>query len=79
MRELGFGYRAKYINQAAKLIHAKNLELKESWLHTLRSLPYEDVHNALIEISGVGPKVADCIVILNTYIMLSYILINFSV
>ncbi|OAL25380.1 hypothetical protein AYO20_10490 [Fonsecaea nubica] len=80
LRELGFGYRAKYIYQTAKMI----AEDRESgWLDTLRNpespayrttkpFPagemkpegrdgYRAAHEKLLELQGVGPKVADCI------------------
>jgi N-glycosylase/DNA lyase len=57
LRELGFGYRAKYIAQTAKQLH----ELGPEWLDSLPNLPYEKVKDQLLQLSGVGPKVADCI------------------
>jgi len=48
------GYRADYIKDAAR----RNLPLKE-----LQSAPTEDVRKALMEIKGVGPKVADCVLL----------------
>ncbi|KAK2794812.1 8-oxoguanine glycosylase ogg1 [Onygenales sp. PD_12] len=80
LRELGFGYRAKYIYQTA-LIVANNRE--EGWLDYLRNPEcpsfgaaaaasagemaehgregYRKAHESLLELQGVGPKVADCI------------------
>ncbi|TQV99785.1 N-glycosylase/DNA lyase [Cordyceps javanica] len=74
LRELGFGYRAKYIAQTARVI-AK--EKPAGWLETLRnpesalktvgmvaadSVPtYKAAHEELLALTGVGPKVADCV------------------
>lgn len=54
LRELGFGYRAKYISQTAKCIQEKH---NPDWLHSLRSVNYEDAHAQLIQLPGVGDKV----------------------
>ncbi|EEH42857.1 8-oxoguanine glycosylase OGG1 [Paracoccidioides brasiliensis Pb18] len=79
LRELGFGYRAKYIYQTA-LIVANHRE--EGWLNSLRNPEcpsfgakplsagemmeggregYRKAHDCLLELQGVGPKVADCV------------------
>ena len=74
LRELGFGYRAKYIAQTARVIA---LEKPAGWLETLRNpesamqttqhvpgdkLPtYREAHDELLSLTGVGPKVADCV------------------
>ncbi|XP_078517978.1 N-glycosylase/DNA lyase isoform X2 [Lissotriton helveticus] len=58
LRDLGFGYRAKFISQSAQAI------LKEhgpDWLPSLRSVPYEEAKAALCALPGVGAKVADCV------------------
>ncbi|KJK78914.1 hypothetical protein H634G_05729 [Metarhizium anisopliae BRIP 53293] len=74
LRELGFGYRAKYIANTARVVA---LEKPSSWLESLRnprhsgpgllssagsSNPtYKGAHEALLSLTGVGPKVADCV------------------
>lgn len=79
LRQLGFGYRAKYLHQTAVIIAT---ERERGWLDNLRnpesSLPgreacfagamveggragYRFAHEALLELQGVGPKVADCV------------------
>jgi N-glycosylase/DNA lyase len=55
LRALGLGYRAKWI---AAL---KNIDL--GWLYSLRALPYQTAKKELCTINGVGPKVADCILL----------------
>jgi N-glycosylase/DNA lyase len=57
LRDTGFGYRAKFIPKSAQQILAKGL----GWLESLRSMPYPAAAEALQELHGVGPKVADCI------------------
>ena len=74
LRELGFGYRAKYIVETARRVaHEK----PASWLESLRNpetpgsgalfVPqeehknYKEAHEELLSLSGVGPKVADCV------------------
>jgi N-glycosylase/DNA lyase len=60
LRELGFGYRAKYIQSTAHMI----AYVKPSgWLSSLRTQSYPIVKESLLELPGVGPKVADCVVI----------------
>lgn len=75
LRELGFGYRAKYIAETARTIA---LEKPANWLDSLRnprhscprdvqvdpvplSPTYKEAHEALLSLTGVGPKVADCV------------------
>lgn len=60
LRELGFGYRAKYIAQTAQQILQK--QEGEQWLWNLRNTSYAEAKAALVELAGVGPKVADCVV-----------------
>ena len=79
LRELGFGYRAKYIHKTAVMIAE---ERPEGWLNSLRNPEspafglkpspagpmkpegrdgYREAHEHLLELQGVGPKVADCV------------------
>lgn len=60
LRTAGFGYRAKYIQQAARRILDSGMDLLN-----LRTEPYPSVHEALLEVPGVGPKVADCIALMS--------------
>jgi len=53
---LGAGYRAKYLY---KVLREVDEQILESW----RVLSTEDLQKKLIELSGVGPKVADCIML----------------
>ena len=53
---IGAGYRAKYLYETVRLIDEKTLK---EW--DLLSTP--DLRKKLIGLSGVGPKVADCILL----------------
>jgi N-glycosylase/DNA lyase len=79
LRELGFGYRAKYIHQTAVMVAD---EREHGWLDSLRNPEspifgsklgsagdmkpegrdgYRHAHEKLLDLQGVGPKVADCV------------------
>lgn len=55
-QKLGLGYRAPQLYKALRQVDEQMLE---SW-HTLSS---SDLRNKLISLSGIGPKVADCILL----------------
>ena len=57
LRAKGFGYRAATIVGAAQALSKRD----GNWLENLRNSPYESAHQALCEIKGIGPKLADCI------------------
>ncbi|KAF7887807.1 hypothetical protein EAF00_010101 [Botryotinia globosa] len=74
LRVLGFGYRAKYIAQTASMVASKpkgwleNLRNPETFDMPFEGeLPaggrpgYRKAHEELLELQGVGPKVADCV------------------
>lgn len=62
LRQLGFGYRARYIHQTAMRFADKNdLQVTIPKLEELRNADYDTAHQFLLELTGVGPKVADCI------------------
>ena len=58
LRECGLGYRARYVQATAKKIHEKRLDLEE-----LKHLPYLEARKTLLELPGVGLKVADCVLL----------------
>ena len=78
LRELGFGYRAKFLAGTAKeLCERAKTQLKSegkatdddhintavhAYLESLRSLGYYESRDALMEFLGIGPKVAECVV-----------------
>mmetsp|Transcript_9533 Transcript_9533/g.18830 ORF Transcript_9533/g.18830 Transcript_9533/m.18830 type:complete len:550 (-) Transcript_9533:260-1909(-) len=65
LRDMGFGYRAKYIvNSVNKLNKQKGGAT--AWLSKLRAMDQSEdslkvVREALVDLDGVGPKVADCV------------------
>lgn len=59
LRDLGFGYRAKYIVGSAKYL-GNQIDL-DAYLSNLYDMPYHECRTELLNLSGVGPKVADCI------------------
>ena len=62
LRVLGFGYRAKYIHKTACFFGkavAPQDRLRE--LYSLRLRDYPTAFEYLLQLHGVGPKVADCI------------------
>lgn len=81
LRELGFGYRAKFIAGTARALcdrARQQLEQKSAaaddaeinaavyaYLESLRTLDYYEAREALMEFLGIGPKVADCIALMS--------------
>jgi len=56
LRNLGFGFRAKYLVPAAEAVSLGQLKLTD-----LREATYADAREALVALYGVGEKVADCV------------------
>ena len=57
-KDMKFGFRAKYLADAvAKVLDGTIDEA------TVKSLSYEDAQKYLMQIKGVGPKVADCVLL----------------
>lgn len=57
LREMGMGYRAPYLIESAQAV-VDGYDLSE-----LRTLPYEQAHKRILALKGVGPKVADCVLL----------------
>jgi N-glycosylase/DNA lyase len=55
LRRCRTGYRAEYIKSVSRMVAEGVLTL-----HDLRGLPYSEAKSVLIELPGVGEKVADC-------------------
>jgi N-glycosylase/DNA lyase len=55
-KNLGLGYRARYLFEVLR-------QIDEQGLKELSSLPTEQLKGELLKLSGVGPKVADCILL----------------
>ena len=58
LRELGLGFRAKYLANAAIQVAEGALDLEE-----VRRLPYWEARARLTELHGIGPKIADCVLV----------------
>ncbi len=56
LKKCGTGFRAEYI-------HAVNTTVTKAFFRKLMRLAYEDAKAALMELPGIGPKVADCILL----------------
>ncbi|XP_034445825.1 N-glycosylase/DNA lyase-like [Hippoglossus hippoglossus] len=62
LRDLGFGYRARFLQQSAKqILDTHGLQ----WLEGLRSVPYLQACDALRTLPGVGTKVANCVCLMS--------------
>ena len=57
LKACGVGYRSGYIRQTAYLVK-NEIELKE-----FNKMDYDEAFQTLLQIPGVGPKVADCILL----------------
>ncbi|KAF7658334.1 hypothetical protein LDENG_00014090 [Lucifuga dentata] len=62
LRDLGFGYRARFLQQSAKQILDTH---GHQWLQDLRSIPYLQARDSLRTLPGVGTKVADCVCLMS--------------
>ena len=64
LRDAGFGYRAKFINQSAcKIMQMGGTE----WLKLLQSLSYKEAKMELMKLPGIGAKVNCYIYLANTF------------
>lgn len=62
LRQLGFGYRAKFIQQSAEHIVSSG---GQEWLRKLEKMSYEEARAELMNLQGIGAKVADCICLMS--------------
>ena len=58
LKACGLGYRSKYVFSATRRICKEGLDLE-----ALRQLPYMEAKQTLMELPGVGAKVADCVLL----------------
>ncbi len=58
LQELGLGYRAQYVFDCAKLISRD-----DAFISNLSELDYENARQMLLSLKGIGPKVANCILL----------------
>ncbi len=56
----GLGYRAKFVRDFASIVYQGALDFKD-----LKKANYKDAVAQLVELPGIGPKVADCISLLS--------------
>ena len=63
LRALNFGYRAKFIQQAA--VYLKKRFSDETDFYALRKSSYNEVLNELVKVPGIGNKIADCICLMS--------------
>jgi N-glycosylase/DNA lyase len=56
LKKCAVGFRAKYI-------HGTNARVSDAWFAKLRRLPYAQAKEKLMELPGIGVKVADCILL----------------
>ncbi|PVV01028.1 hypothetical protein BB560_004570, partial [Smittium megazygosporum] len=63
LKQLGFGYRAKYIHTSAKYL-SQNFSTFKEFEQILHNSDYQEAKKHLQKLSGVGPKVADCILLI---------------
>ena len=61
LRAIGVGFRDKYIFDTTKMIKDKSIDLDN--LHKLDTVKAKE---ELLKLSGIGPKVADCILLFST-------------
>ncbi|KAJ2832502.1 8-oxoguanine glycosylase ogg1 [Coemansia furcata] len=61
MKELGFGYRAKYYAKTVERL----AQLGDEYLTNLRHISVDVARAELMKLSGVGPKVADCVLLMS--------------
>lgn len=54
LRNESFGYRAKFIQQAAVEINDKG---GLNWFQKVQNMDYKDAHAELVTLTGIGPKV----------------------
>lgn len=56
------GFRAKYLVDAIEKINSKQLSLEQ-----IKNMPIDDARKSLMTIKGVGPKVAECVLLFGMY------------
>jgi N-glycosylase/DNA lyase len=58
LRSCKLGYRAERLLETAKLVYKRDFDLE-----ALKTMPYETAKKELLTLPGVGPKVADCVLL----------------
>lgn len=58
LRQLGLGYRAPYLQRTACF-----LSRNDAYLSEIRKAPLEEARTRVMALPGIGPKVADCVLL----------------
>lgn len=58
LRLCKLGFRAEYVSKVAKMVNAGKFVVED-----LRAMSYQKAKNKLMSLPGVGPKVADCVLL----------------
>lgn len=58
LRRCALGYRAAHVHRTARFLHQN-----PGFLATIPKLAYPEAHHQLCQLPGVGPKVADCVLL----------------
>ena len=58
LRAIGLGFRAPYVANTAQVVASGDLDVE-----SLRLMPYREAKERLMELPGVGPKIADCVLL----------------
>ncbi len=58
LTDCSLGYRTKYVSETAKRVHEEGFDFQ-----TLTRASYEEAKKQLMSFPGVGPKVADCVLL----------------
>jgi N-glycosylase/DNA lyase len=58
MRSCGAGFRAPYLVRAAERVAAGEIDFER-----IRRMPYDEAKEVLIDLDGVGDKIADCVLL----------------
>ncbi len=61
------GYRAPYISEISKAVCNGDVDIKR-----ISQMSYEEAYESLLKIKGIGPKVANCIMLYGFHFMESY-------
>ena len=67
MEGTALGYRADYIIGISKKVVSGELDIEKN-----SKLPYQEAYDNLLKIKGIGPKVANCIMLYGFHFMESY-------